>query len=506
MSLPARSPEFARLATRWLEGSATAAEAGQLWESVMEDKACAKEFADQARFELLLQDTLREQLREQGIAAAARVKTVTFHRRATVRRALAAAATLAFAGYLLWLVLPADHIQKMPETVQATSPPAPVPTPRSMPNNTMVLIARQLPSQPAEDTPPDSLQKQLDQFFLTGVDLDKVPLGRALKMLEDQLRELNFANKAELAALHVLLPPGAGAQPVTFHSGSISFLKAVRALAALAGYDVNADDTSVSLLARGGGNPLRQESRSLNTLLTRLGTTSDPSRNRLTELFNDARSLGLQLNSSLDENGNIVGLQATPGQFEALALMAQSRDQIRGMPPLIFYPRVSRSQPDAQNRILTGPEAQRERAEFDFANGPIRPAPIIVPLQEFVPVNIMAGETVELSATPVAGNNAYLRINANTKKKQEEPIVALLDSSSRGREVITVNISATNDTSGGITLATSGTTATTASFSANTATLSTVNAFNNQTPNGSIILKSGSASLTLDLFRDAPPP
>ncbi|MDB6117340.1 MAG: hypothetical protein JWO08_1121 [Verrucomicrobiaceae bacterium] len=512
MPLPAHSPEFARLATRWLEGTATAAEAKLLFESVQADKACAKEFADQARFELLLQDTLRERLREQGIAAGAREKAATYHRRATVRRALAVAAMIAFTGYLLWLVLPSDHSQPVPETVQV---PQVMPFPRShpMPGNTMVLMAREDPAKPAADTPPDPLQKQLDQFFLTGIDLDKVPLSRALKQLEDQLRELNFANKAELAALHVQLPPGAGAQPVTFHSGSISFLKAVRALAALAGYDVNADDTSVSLLARGNGNPMQQESRTLDTLLTKLGATSDPNRNRLRELFNDARSLGLQLDSSLDANGNILGLQATPGQFEALALMAESRDQIRSMPPMRFYMRASRSQPGTQNHIFTGSEAERERAQFEMATGPDRPAPVIVPILEFVPTDIFPPGTIMVVATPVGGDKIYLRVSpsfkndpptpeqrlATTPSAGKDATVAVVGATFQGKgEVLTLNVGATIENLADVRLATAGIGGNTVNagglnFLSNSQTLSSGSTFNIDMPTGSTAMNADAA-------------
>ena len=86
MPLDAQSPEFARLATCWLDGSATAEEAALLWQSVAEDPACAREFAAQARFELLLQDTLRERAREQGIAAGARQEAARHHGRVARRR------------------------------------------------------------------------------------------------------------------------------------------------------------------------------------------------------------------------------------------------------------------------------------------------------------------------------------------------------------------------------------------------------------------------------------
>ena len=106
MPLHPQSPEFARLATRWLDGSATAAEAALLWQNIGADAACAREFAEQARFDLLLQDTLRERQKEQQIAVGARQQVVRNQRKVAWRRTAAVAAVVLALGFLVWLVLP----------------------------------------------------------------------------------------------------------------------------------------------------------------------------------------------------------------------------------------------------------------------------------------------------------------------------------------------------------------------------------------------------------------
>ncbi|MDB6140276.1 MAG: hypothetical protein JWO94_3348 [Verrucomicrobiaceae bacterium] len=406
MPVPAHSPEFARLATRWLDGSARAAEAVELWQSIRTDPECAKEFAQQARFDLLLQDTLREHLREHGITAVARQHAGHHRRRVATRRVLAAAAVLTVVGFLLWQVQPRHEVAQ-------GIPPSSLPvshTSGGKVRRTTMLMARQNTAIPSTNTSTDPLRMRLDHFFLAKVDLDKVPLKQALKYLEDQLRELNFANSADLAALHVLLPAGAGSQLVTFHSGSISFFKAVRALAGLAGYDLEASDASVALVARDGSNPGREESKSVSDLIAQFGGTADPGRNRLAELLNDARSLGLQVDAITNGNGSITTLRATPGQFEALALLAQSRDQIRAMPPLQFYLQAGRSPPGAQDQILTGTDAERAWADFFLSAGQTLPAPITVPLLESTGDDTFAPAGITIGATPVGADRIYLNV------------------------------------------------------------------------------------------------
>ena len=411
MSLHPQSPEFARLATRWLDGSATAAEAALLWENIGADAACAREFAEQARFDLLLQDTLRERQREQQIAVGARREVVRHQRKVVWRRTGDIAAIMLALGFLVWLVLPNQSDPTRPIAKARVSPQSlrPPSLPGIRPRHTTVLVARQDKTTPGGRTA-EPLRRLLDDFFLTGVDLDKVPLRQALRELEDQLRELNFASSAEIAALRVQLPAGEGSQPVTFHSGSISFLKAVRALAGLAGYDVNVADASVVLVARTNGSPYRPESRSVADLLAGQGGTDDPTRNRLTELVNDARALNLQVNFAAD--GNATSLVATPGEAQALALLAQSRDQVRSLPALRFYVKATPAPPGSQDRILTGIEADQVRSDFLLSANPQSPPAIItVPMQESSAPGATAqpGE-IYIAAGPVGTDRIYLNI------------------------------------------------------------------------------------------------
>ena len=405
MPIPAHSPEFARLATRWLDGSATPVEAAQLWECIGTDPACAREFAEQSRFELLLQDTLREQRREQGITAGARQKTRQYHRRTAGRQVLAVAAVVIATGFLVWLAWPA-HTTTSTDVAHSPTPPVVRPL-QTAPRRTTVLVTRQEGSGPAGAVKVP-LRSQLDVFFLTGVNVDKMPLKQALKLLEEQLRELNFASNADLAALRIRLPAGAGNEPVTFHSGSISFLKAARALAGLAGYDVDADETGMTLVARTEGNPNRSQSRSVAELLARLGNPADASRSRLAEMLDDARALGLRFN--LNADGTVTGLNATAGDFDALAILAQSRDQVRAMPPLRFYVKTSRSGPGAQDRIISGDEAAQLQADFIAAAGPNLPPAVTVPIQETSGTDQAPPGKLLVMATPVGTDRIALNV------------------------------------------------------------------------------------------------
>lgn len=412
MPFPPQSPEFARLATRWLDGSATDAEAAQLWEHLRNDPDCAREFATHARFELLLEDTLRETQREQKVAAKVGQEMGRRHSRIVRRRMLAAAAAAMLLGFLAWLALPGPG----PTAPQVTHAPTVSPSishltlPEGVRRGTTVLLARNEPAgPPAASVPaPETLRHRLDDFFLLGVDLDKVPLGAAIKRLEDQLRELNFANAPDLASLHVQIPAAAANKPVTFHSGSISFLKAVQALAGLIGYDLDVGTAALALVSRPNADPYRTETRSIHELAASFGTPSDSSRDRTSELIRDAFALGLKLFLS---DGVITNVQATPGELQALALLAQSRDQVRAMPPAQFYIRAAHGSPGAQDRILTGQDADRERQDF-FLSGGSNPPFITVPLTEHsaTPQASQPG-VILFSAGPVGDHQIYLNLS-----------------------------------------------------------------------------------------------
>ena len=80
MTLRADSAEFAVLLDRWMDDSATEAEAELLWRCVTECPECAAEFAAVARFDGLLADTVKaldvESEARRVLAVTPRTKTV----------------------------------------------------------------------------------------------------------------------------------------------------------------------------------------------------------------------------------------------------------------------------------------------------------------------------------------------------------------------------------------------------------------------------------------------
>src|SRR3569623_1347621 len=210
MPFTPQSPEFARLAVRWLDGSATDAEAAQLWENLRNDPDCAREFAAHARSDLLLEDTLRETQREQGVAARVGQEMGRHRSKVVRRKMLTAAAAAMLLGLVAWLALPGRG-PGAPQVAHAptVSPPVSHHTlPEGVKRGTTILMARNEPPRPPDASvpTPDAFRHRMDDFFLLGVDLDKVPLAVAIKRLEDELRGLNFANAPGLASLHVQIP------------------------------------------------------------------------------------------------------------------------------------------------------------------------------------------------------------------------------------------------------------------------------------------------------------
>ncbi|HYF35811.1 MAG TPA: hypothetical protein VD994_11005, partial [Prosthecobacter sp.] len=173
MPLDASSPEFARLATAWLEGTATAEEAAQLWQAVAEDEACAREFSAAARFEALMAETLRERagekefLREMSGSAATVVAKAPPRRlyNTSFLRPLAMAAAFAVLGSMAWLLWPRT------EAFQIADSPPPKPKPPAAavrePGPPVKRLAAVAPTaQEAASAADVPLPERLDRFFL----------------------------------------------------------------------------------------------------------------------------------------------------------------------------------------------------------------------------------------------------------------------------------------------------------------------------------------------------
>jgi hypothetical protein len=339
------SPEFTRLATRWLDGVCTDAEAEQFWAAIGESRACARAFADIARFELLLEATYSEVAREALVTATAKVKGASHRRRTLVRQSLKIAAVITVMSTLVWLVWPSPEASVPTEVAQVT-PPAPMLVKRpGQPDRLLIAPPATAFSakKAAKAKPPP---QHLDEFFLTSLAFEKTTLRDAIRQMEAQLRALNFARSADLDRLHIALPARALGREVTFKSGPISFLKALRAVAALADCDVDVTDAGVALSTRRLPLNAPMENRAVASLLAADGIGRHTS---LADLLDDARALGMAGST----NDIISG---TAAQFEALAQLAESRRQVRQLPDLTFLAYMLPAGPQDQSHVLTTAE------------------------------------------------------------------------------------------------------------------------------------------------------
>lgn len=247
------------------------------------------------------------------------------------------------------------------------------------------LLLPQAPSNPIKDEvkiadansqePKELLTDHLDRFFLTGVSLDKVPLSRAIGILQGQLNEVNRDAALALDQLRVLVPTGASQRRITFHSGPIPFLKAVRAVAALAGCEVEVSEPQITITIQQSIYPELVKKRVLSDMLAgRLNASGSPSitdPERLAALREDAESLGVK--PAVD--GSVA---ISRGQWEALKMLTETRELLGRlpMPSYAIYALPSDNQPQT-NRVLTAEEVDKERQKMAAAKA--------VPLVTFTP-------------------------------------------------------------------------------------------------------------------------
>ena len=405
MSLEPHSPEFARLATRWLDGVATQEEAARLWAAIVASKACAAQFADHARFESLMEQTCAERAREQEVNGVVH-KAVRKHHQ---RRVLKIAAIVLALGAVLRLIWPGDGpvmVHKAPAPV----PPVAVKAAKSSPAVVMQPLRILVPPPKSPTSPPVAkpLQTVLDEFFLTSVSLDRVPLREAMLRLEEQLRALNYQQSAALASLRASLPAGAANQPVTFHSGAISYLKAVRAIAALANCEVQVSDVGLALILPVSSPLQKVQSLTIESLLANDGNGRHSD---MSELLQDARALGLLAEGDIQPHS----ISGTRGQFAALAELASSRHQIRNLPDIGVLPIVYPMSPSEKGRALTEKEAE-EQLRIATQNGTLKPGMLnIRPGTGAVTEGEPGGPDLLVSAVP-SGPYMQVTISPNSER------------------------------------------------------------------------------------------
>ncbi len=402
MPSPSHSTDFADLATRWLDGIATPEEAARLWASIKGNPDHARAFAEMARFELLLESTSQAAAREALVCAVADEKTARHKHRRQVVRAIKMAAGFVLFGSVIWMLWPQGKPSPDLAATTASSKRASSAPVKVSPKRERVLIApsASVAATPAKAAKPRPLPQHLDEFFLTSVRLDKVRLGDAVRQMEEQLRALNFARAAQLDQLRVVLPASAMNREVSFQSGAISFLKALRAVAALAGCEVMATDTSVVLNTREDGLDRIEQRKTARSLLAADGLGRHT---HLAELLEDAQALGMVSDDGVQET-----LRGTRAQFEALALMADSRHQVRALPDLSFLAYLAPAKPNDTSRVLTADEASEQARA-----APATAAIIRVDPGSTVPTSAQAANADLLITAVPAGDGTQLTISPN---------------------------------------------------------------------------------------------
>ncbi|MES2596430.1 MAG: hypothetical protein V4662_13880 [Verrucomicrobiota bacterium] len=408
----ADSAEFSDLLDRWLNDTATAEEADLFWRCVAESRECALVFGAAARFEGLLADTVkaldveaeaRKVLAVPGRRTGSDPITTSHSQTLTSRsaarqvatrqplpmRAFAMAAAIILLGLVTAMLWPdAVETPKVSKTApQATTPvkPADMLTapPASISQSPDALLVPVTPvDMAAQETRQTGgpefvevpLTTRLDSFWIRGVSLDNVPLNQAMALLRQLLVEADGRKSLPLDQLMVSVPAGALNRRVTFHSESIPYLKAVEAVAALAGCEVDLTELSIALQLMPGTFPQVAEKRVLADVLTGLmnadGTPVVMNEASLTALWSDAARLGIAV--AQDGTANV-----SRGQMQALTMMTATRNQMDDVELSGFAVYVV---PDGQlpeSGVLTAEQTEQIRQSI-ISQG-IQPVAVVVP-------------------------------------------------------------------------------------------------------------------------------
>lgn len=390
MPLNAHSPEFSRLVLRWLDETATPDEEAVLWQSVSDSPECAREMAALTRFESLLGEVTRGRAemrlaeRQLEKTAGPRMKGEKAGRHGI--HLLRMAAVLFLAGTLVWLAWP-YAVPSLREIAEQKEQKKTLVSPQRILAGTSGLVG----AHPQAVSKP--LPERLDAFFLPRVDLHQMSLREALSVLQGQLLELNHLKSEALEKLRVTLPADAAMRKITFHSGPISFLKAVRAVAALGGCDVKIDEQSLALILHREIFPQLPEKRQILALLDgRLGTDGKPAAEdpqRVASLMEDVSALGI--------NGDprTADVPVTRGQWEALRLMTEAREQWRSFALPGFQLYFVEDSAEKKDRVLSESEVDQIRTQN------VPPALETAPGQMTQPLPGYADRSPALQLTPV---------------------------------------------------------------------------------------------------------
>jgi hypothetical protein len=373
MKTPLDMREFARLNQLWLDGRATAEEAAQHWQMVAEHAECARELAAAARFEALLERKLSEASEETkaaGVLATASVRREEGRRvtnwRGVVKPMLKVAALIAVGG-LLWWVLGREgwDSQRKQEVVSRR-----VRGPEVRPEGVLPVEREAKPevvsgvvAVGATEWTVDSLRTWLNGYFLRGVDLKQVPLKEALGRLQADMMAVNFMGAEVVGRLRVTVSADAAGRRVSLKTGSISFLKAIEALAMQAGCEVEVGDLLLALESKAQPFPQPTARHDLREVLAGRfdanGVAEADRPDLMAKVWEDAVAQGFVAADAV--GGGPVRL--TQGQVDTLRGLAEARGQVEQLPVQQYQMRLVAGGAFASGQVLNEGEVKQILAQ-----------------------------------------------------------------------------------------------------------------------------------------------
>jgi hypothetical protein len=369
MKTPLDMREFARLNQLWLDGRATAEESELHWQMVAEHAECARELAAAARFEALLEKKLSEASEETkaaGVLATAAVrreeeKRVTNWRQ--VVRPMAKVAAVIAVGGLLWWVLGREGWDSRPKQevvarrvrVPEVRPEVVLPVEReAKPEVVSGVVAAG-----ATEWTVDSLRTWLNGYFLRGVDLHQVPLKEALGRLQADMMAVNFMGAEVVGRLRVTVSADAAGRRVSLKTGSISFLKAIEALAMQAGCEVEVGDLLLALESKAQPFPQPTARHDLREVLAGRfdanGVAEADRPDLMAKVWEDAVAQGFVAADAVGSGP----VRLTQGQVDTLRGLAEARGQVEQLPAQQYQMRLVAGGGFATGQVLNQGEVKQ---------------------------------------------------------------------------------------------------------------------------------------------------
>ena len=412
MKTPLDMREFARLSQLWLDGRATAEEAAQLWQMVAEHAECARELAAAARFEALLEKKLSEasdETKAAGVLATASVsvrreeeKRVTNWRQ--VVRPMAKLAAVIAVGGLLWWVLGREGWDSRPKQevvarrvrVPEVRPKGVLPVEReAKPEVVSGVVAAG-----ASEWTVDALRTWLNGYFLRGVDLKQVPLKEALGRLQADMMAVNFMGAEVVGRLRVTVSADAAGRRVSLKTGSISFLKAIEALAMQAGCEVEVGDLLLALESKAQPFPQPTARHDLREVLAGRfdanGVAEADRPDLMAKVWEDAVAQGFV-------GADAVGggpVRLTQGQVDTLRGLAEARGQVEQLPAQQYQMRLVAGGAFATGQVLNQGEVKQILAQ-PASEGSVKVVVVKPGQRVAIDEGAVAGSGMELEVMPV---------------------------------------------------------------------------------------------------------